>query len=795
MTWGFGSRLAPSNRSFVLHRLPWAPGGEEEDLLVILLDIDKAFDTLWGQGLVVKLHRLGIRGRMLKWVDSYMRGRTCRATVRGALAEPKEWDLGIGQGGILGPLFFIIYCADMPVPTTEGGKYADDVALWKRIARDNASRRSENIKHVQGLLDSIFEWGRTWRLTFSPTKTQVIVLTPSRRREAMLENPVTLTLGGQALEQVTSGGARYLGVWLDPHLQFNVHINKLVEKGWRRVQVLRSIAGSKWGADRWSLTRMYEGWVRPVLEYGNVIYSGASQRLLGQLDKVQAAALRAILGATPTADIEAMHWETGIQPLGIRRLRDAAAMDSTLRRSRDDANMACADYANWLESRSATDSPNRISKSLDIRGYIRIGGRMSPFEFLDGASNLLEIRRWDPFVEKRDAVAGGFCKPPWALKPTPRCPRWPTLGSASTRTKQQQAVARQYGEAKIESALLSGGEDDVQVIFIFTDGSADLAMGGGGASSVWVGLDNSPSRIDTIEVGHLATNYSAETTALLLAISGIEEAVGPDPAGYRVHIFSDCQPALRLVEDGVVGQSKSYWEVAHRGRLMLDYLRGHGYDVRLDWIPAHCGLVHNEIADRAAAKAAADSRAHSTVGEAIPRPHALIKGAIRRSVNALLLEWYTATEKAKRVRKLSPHAPPADLLSAFAEADLGRTAESCISRLRIGNETRPNGRIRMGLATTTDCPHCGLEDGTEHRLFCCPRYRQARIKARNRLKHICENYIFNFDCIVGLAGVQKKDRPEVLKVVAKLLVEDSRLGDEFLETRRKPATAGVGEPP
>ena len=199
--------------------------------------------------------------------------------------------------------------------------------------------------------------------------------------------------------------------------------------------------------------------------------------------------------------------------------------------------------------------------------------------------------------------------------------------------------------------------------------------------------------------------------------------------------------------------------------------------------------------DRAAAKAAADSRAHSTIGEAIPRPHALIKGAIRRSINALLLEWYTATEKAKRVRKLSPHAPPADLLSAFAEADLGRTAESCISRLRIGNETRPNGRIRMGLATTTDCPHCGLEDGTEHRLFCCPRYRRARIKARNRLKHICENYIFNFDCIVGLAGVRKKDRPEVLKVLAKLLVEDSGLGNELLETRRKPAAGGVGEPP
>lgn len=54
------------------------------DLALVMLDVDKAFDTMWGVGLIVKLYRLGIRGRMLRWIDDYMKRRRCRAVVEGS---------------------------------------------------------------------------------------------------------------------------------------------------------------------------------------------------------------------------------------------------------------------------------------------------------------------------------------------------------------------------------------------------------------------------------------------------------------------------------------------------------------------------------------------------------------------------------------------------------------------------------------------------------------------------------------------------------------------------------------
>ncbi len=240
----------------------WARG---DDLALVLLDVDKAFDTLWGPGLIVKMHRQGVRGKMLLWIDNYLKGRKCRAVVEGALASERDWDLGIGQGGILGPLFFVVYFSDLPVLPESGGKYADDGSVWHVIGRDPKSR-DEAVGHLQLQLDAIYEWARTWRITFSVPKTVVVLLTPIKRRQSMLDNPIALTMGGTRLKQVMEGGSRLLGIWIDPHLRFTSHFSKVGERAWRRIHVLRSISGSKWGADRVSLSNLYTFWNMTTLE-------------------------------------------------------------------------------------------------------------------------------------------------------------------------------------------------------------------------------------------------------------------------------------------------------------------------------------------------------------------------------------------------------------------------------------------------------------------------------------------------------------------------------------------------
>ena len=74
-----------------------------------ILDFEKAFDTPPHELLKSKLFGYGIRGKTLRWIDSFLCYRTQRSVVN---SETSEWApvvLGVPQGTILGPLLFSLY--------------------------------------------------------------------------------------------------------------------------------------------------------------------------------------------------------------------------------------------------------------------------------------------------------------------------------------------------------------------------------------------------------------------------------------------------------------------------------------------------------------------------------------------------------------------------------------------------------------------------------------------------------------------------------------------------------------
>lgn len=63
--------------------------------------------------LVGKLHNAGIRGFMLEWFRSYLRGRKRRVKVAGVLSESSLVERGVPRGSVLGPYLFLIYVNDL----------------------------------------------------------------------------------------------------------------------------------------------------------------------------------------------------------------------------------------------------------------------------------------------------------------------------------------------------------------------------------------------------------------------------------------------------------------------------------------------------------------------------------------------------------------------------------------------------------------------------------------------------------------------------------------------------------
>ena len=97
---------------------------------MVLLDLQKAFDTVDHKILLQKLEAIGLQKSAIDWFQSYLVDRQQSVEIGGMISEPAIITCGVPQGSILGPLLFLIYVNDIPsAARCKSLLYADDTAL------------------------------------------------------------------------------------------------------------------------------------------------------------------------------------------------------------------------------------------------------------------------------------------------------------------------------------------------------------------------------------------------------------------------------------------------------------------------------------------------------------------------------------------------------------------------------------------------------------------------------------------------------------------------------------------
>ena len=130
----------------------------------VFLDISKAFDKVWHEGLLFKLKQNGISGNFLNVITNFLYQRKQRVALNGQHSSWTNIKAMVPQGSILVPLFFFIYIKDLSDGLSSNPKlFADDTSLFLVIHTINSTANDLNSD-----LMKISNWAFQWKMTFNP---------------------------------------------------------------------------------------------------------------------------------------------------------------------------------------------------------------------------------------------------------------------------------------------------------------------------------------------------------------------------------------------------------------------------------------------------------------------------------------------------------------------------------------------------------------------------------------------------------------------------------------------------
>ena len=264
-------------------------------ILVVALDISKAFDRVWHAGLLHKLKSYRISGQIFGLISSFLSNRRLRVVLDGKSSKEYPVNTAVPQGSILGPTLFLLYINDLPYNVICNiAIYADDTTIHSKF--DQASDQWQQLELASELesdLRDTVDWGRKWLVDFNAGKTLLVLL------------------DGSFLEQKSS--FKMLGLTFSSKLDWGSYIICIAKSASKKIRAL--IRSMKFLSPEVALY-LYKSPIRPCMEYCCHVWAGAPSCYLELLDKLQKRICRTV-GPSLAASLEPLSHRRNVASLSL----------------------------------------------------------------------------------------------------------------------------------------------------------------------------------------------------------------------------------------------------------------------------------------------------------------------------------------------------------------------------------------------------------------------------------------------------------------------------------------------
>lgn len=276
---------------------------QSERSLCVFVDLTKAFDTVSHERLICTLENNGIRDKGLELMRSYLTNRDQFVSVDNYKSEPRKLNCGVPQGTVLGPLLFNLYVNNLFNLPLRGEivSFADDTAVFYRDSSWANLKRN-----VETDFSAVLHFFQSKLLTINIKKTFFIPFTcyaPNLPNFNKLEIPYQNNI----VEINSTSQLKYLGVMIDNHLRWNVHIEYLVKKMrglLSKFKLLKQFCSID------QLKTIYYALIQSQISYGILVWGGLADTYLSKLVIVQKWLIKIIYNRNLTYPTEQLYRES-----------------------------------------------------------------------------------------------------------------------------------------------------------------------------------------------------------------------------------------------------------------------------------------------------------------------------------------------------------------------------------------------------------------------------------------------------------------------------------------------------